>query len=142
MTGQSQDFSLEREIDAIIAVYPSPQLALLPAVQRLASETDVGQRFVEHLARMCEVNESTVQALLVECSSPERSPESGRLCTGLSCVLNGARKILKSACDGNQEYRWMGSGIEAVGCLGCCFAAPVFVDSAGCVHQVKIAAIK
>jgi NADH:ubiquinone oxidoreductase subunit E len=142
MKNQCQNPAIEQEISAIIAAYPSPQLALLPAIQRLADEADGGRQFVERLAVMCEVSESTVKALLAEYPSPGRTVESGRLCTGLSCVLSGARRILKHRSDGNEEYSWMGSKIDTVGCLGRCFAAPVFVDSMGCVHQVRVTAVE
>lgn len=139
MKDQRQSFSLEEQIAEIIARFPSPQLALLPSVQRLTSEADGGRSFIGRLAAMCEVSEPTVEALLVEYSTPRRVAESGRLCTGLSCTVNGARKILEHAVDGNEKYAWMGSKIEAVSCLGHCFAAPVFADGAGCVHRIEIA---
>jgi len=87
------------------------------------------------IARLCQIDVDAIQHFLH--SYPSLCGEGSSkplLCTGLVCLLRGARRIAESP----QALGLQPDQLELSSCLGYCFAAPVLRDAGGGVHHLDL----
>jgi len=124
------------EIARLRGLYPRAQSALLPALH--AAQDQVGYLSPEAMADVADalgVSVPEVASVASYYSMFFRAPVGRhklRLCTNLSCYLNGAEGVLHHLCQrlGVRPGETTPDGrvlVEAVECLGACEEAPVLL---------------
>src|SRR5579885_3734937 len=127
------------EIERARARYPRPQSAVLPALH--AAQEEVGYLSPEALDDVAEalglpVTEVASVATFYSMFFTEPvGRHKIRVCTNLSCYLNGAEEVLRRLCErlGVSPGETTADGrvlLEAVECLGACEEAPVVLADA------------
>jgi len=127
----------EDRLAAFVASYPNARMALLPALRFAGQQGEITEAVVALVARLCQSDVSVVQDFLHVYPSLCGGAPKPVLCTGLVCLLRGARRIAE-----DPEAAGLRDGqFELTPCLGYCFAAPVFRDAGGSVHHLEPPAV-
>ncbi len=129
----------ENELVKIARSYPRPAMAVVPILQRLQRSGGVKDAHFETVARVCEVETSTLRSFaeLYPDLTVEPSPPGPALCVGLCCLLHGTGAI-RERLQESPEFLGYTAPIQLVHCLGHCYAAPVAVDGSGRLCRLAI----
>ncbi len=143
------DATLE-EIARLRGLYPRAQSALLPALH--AAQDQVGylsSEAMEDVADALDLSATEVASVASYYSMFFTEPvgrHKVRVCTNVSCYLNGAEQVLHHVCErlGVSPGQTTPDGrvlVEAVECLGACEEAPVLLADATRHPRVTAAVI-
>lgn len=122
------------ELDEIIKRYPEPRAALLPALW-LAQEQEgfISQDMMKHIAHVLHLDYAHVLGVVTFYTMFHDKPKGKyhiEVCTNISCLLRGSKKILDSV----EQHCGIKKGevskdgkysIEEVECMGACGGAPM-----------------
>jgi len=116
---------LREQLAPLVANYPHPQAALVPALHLLRDQgSPINDETLPVIADVCGVDARQITEMLGHYSIFQNpSPTCASLCMGLICYLHGANEILDElkaeSCDSRLEQ------VKVSSCLGYCHAAPV-----------------
>ncbi|HXX38263.1 MAG TPA: NADH-quinone oxidoreductase subunit NuoE [bacterium] len=138
------------EIARLRGLYPRAQSALLPALH--AAQDQVGylsSEAMEDVADALDLSATEVASVASYYSMFFTEPvgrHKVRVCTNVSCYLNGAEQVLHHVCErlGVSPGQTTPDGrvlVEAVECLGACEEAPVLLADATRHPRVTAAVI-
>ncbi|HEV8426538.1 MAG TPA: NAD(P)H-dependent oxidoreductase subunit E [Pyrinomonadaceae bacterium] len=118
--------ALREQLAPLVANYPHPQAALVPALHLLRDQgSPINDETLPVIADVCGVEARQITELLGHYAIFQNpSPTCASLCMGLICYLRGAKEILdqlkaEPPCDSRLEQ------VKVSSCLGYCHAAPV-----------------
>jgi len=114
-------------------------MAAVPILQLLRGNGGLVDSDVEAVARICDVDRSDVQRLVDEYPEIGVDPMKGpAVCGGLVCWIRGTLQRpdwIQHAGEllgvGNRE------NLEMVGCIGCCYAAPIAIGRRGEFYTIS-----
>lgn len=128
-----KDALLEDRLAALVASHPNARMALLPALRVAGQQGEITEAIVVLVARLCQIDVEVIQDFLHAYPALCGGSRKPLLCTGLVCLLRGARRIAE-----DPEALGLKAGqFELTSCLGYCFAAPVFRDARGGVQHLE-----
>jgi NADH:ubiquinone oxidoreductase subunit E len=133
-----EEHSLETRLERLVAGFPHPQLAVVPALWHVAQGGEVTEATVALVARLCQVDAEAIGSLMNSYPDLRQEPTKTAVCMGLTCVLKGAQHAF-SWLRGNPEgLDFTAAEIDLSQCLGYCFAAPVVRRPDGVVCQFRV----
>ena len=128
---------LREQLAPLVATYPHPQAALVPALHLLRDQgSSINDETLPVIAEVCGVETRQVTEMLGHYSIFQvSSPTCASLCLGLICYLRGAKEILdqlqaEPSCDDGL------GDVKVSSCLGYCHAAPVIKLSDGSICKL------
>lgn len=133
-----EEHSLETRLERLVAGFPCPQLAVVPALWHVAQGSGVTEATVALVARLCQVDAGAIGVLLDSYPDLRQEPRKSAVCMGLTCVLKGAQHAYRWLRENPERPHFTAEEIELSQCLGYCFAAPVVRGPDGVICQFRV----
>ncbi len=117
---------LKQRLQPLIANYPHPQVAVVPALHALLETREpIDNDALAVVAELCDVEVQSIAELVAYYPIFQNGHSSHTdVCFGLPCYLNGAKEVfeqMKAEPNGNGSNK----KVSVSSCLGHCYAAPV-----------------